>query len=110
MTSSKQEVLGEAMKEFLKEEAALLGSLAEQIANVPIEEWEVRQEHVDRAVDRAGSSAPGPDGLAYMAWKKMGVFGKQLLWLALKDLMSRDGLVKVKETSVQGRRRSARIQ
>ncbi len=47
---------------------------------------------IRRAVDLAGASAPGPDGIPYAAWKRLGPLAVDSLWGALKVLESDGGL------------------
>ena len=48
--------------------------------------WKVRRKDVQAAIDRAGASAPGPDGIPYAAWKALGPLGCDILFGAAKCL------------------------
>ena len=50
------------------------------------QEWTPRKRDVIRAVNMAGSSAPGPDGIPYAAWKIAGNGAIDILWAALRAI------------------------
>jgi len=56
--------------------------------------WRVRRRDVARAVKISGNSAPGPDGIPYLAWRAMGELGIDILWDMLQTL-SRPGAADV---------------
>ena len=64
----------------------------ERGGSIPDKEWEVQARHVKRAIDCSGNSAPGPDGISYVAWVRLGVVSRSVLLGAVKDLMSAEGL------------------
>ena len=61
-----------------------------QRAPLPTEEsaWQVGVEDIERAVELAGNSAPGPDGIPYAAWKLSGAQAIQVLYDAMCALQS----------------------
>jgi len=50
----------------------------------------VRVEHVRRAVEAAGATAPGPDGIPYAYWKGLGDLGVTVLFDTLQTMMEED--------------------
>ena len=50
------------------------------------DKWTIRPRHVKRALDLAGRSAPGPDGIPFSAYKRLGLLGQNVLFHALIDL------------------------
>ena len=70
-------------------------------------EWSMEHRHAKKAIENSGDSAPGPDGIAYVAWRRLGVMGQSLIFRATKELMSPEGMVRMrwarlgKSTSVQ---------
>ena len=48
--------------------------------------WRVKPRHVQQAIDMAGKSAPGPDGIPFKACKKLGLLSQTVIWEALEDL------------------------
>ena len=54
--------------------------------------WRIRKADVRRALALAGSSSPGPDGIPYSAWKKLGPLGVDVLFEAANGLMLEGGI------------------
>ena len=50
----------------------------------------IQASDIDRNVDKAPNSMPGPDGIPYIAWKRLGATGKQVLLEAAQDLHLED--------------------
>ena len=44
-----------------------------------------------RAISMAGSSSPGPDGIPYSAWKRLGPLAVDVLHMALEELSAEQG-------------------
>ncbi len=42
-----------------------------------------KRHDVSRATQQANASAPGPDGVSYLAWQRAGSLGTDVLWAAL---------------------------
>ena len=42
--------------------------------------WSVNKEHIEQTITIAKESAPGPDGIPYNAWKKLGVLAVDVLY------------------------------
>jgi exonuclease III len=55
------------------------------------EAWRVRRSDVRRAVSLAGSSSPGPDGIPYSAWRRLGPLAVDVLHEALAELSAEQG-------------------
>ena len=53
--------------------------------------WEIRRKDVERAVADSGDSSPGPDGLSFAAWRRLGPLGVDILYDALIKLMDPAG-------------------
>jgi len=49
-------------------------------------QWRMRRRDVARAVRMSGNSAPGPDGIPYLAWRRLGETGIDILWGMAQDL------------------------
>ena len=43
-------------------------------------QWRLKKRHMRQALDMAGRSAPGPDGIPYAAWKRLGPLGLEILY------------------------------
>ena len=41
--------------------------------------WEVKRSHIERAIEIAGNSAPGPDQIPYHVWRQLGALGTDTL-------------------------------
>ena len=52
------------------------------------DQWRIQREDVSRALDMAGKSAPGPDGVPYRAWQTLRNESIELLWQAAGELQS----------------------
>ena len=52
--------------------------------------WDITLEHVVRAIKLAPKTAPGPDGIPYLAWKRLGDFGADILFHAVGRLGEHD--------------------
>ena len=85
------------LESWLNEEEDAEGSLKEDIGKVLEEEWEVKAKHVKRAFDLSGNSAPGPDGIPYLAWRRLGVLGQGVILGAVRELGSEEGIRKFRE-------------
>ena len=44
------------------------------------EDWEVRRNSVRRAISKSSRSAPGPDGIPYLAWRRLGTMAEDILY------------------------------
>ena len=53
--------------------------------------WRVRMEDIVQAVKRTSRSAPGPDGIPYAAWRRLGPLGHDVLFSIAGILESPDG-------------------
>lgn len=53
-----------------------------QRLTAPASSWRLRTKDVQRALRIAGNSRPGPDGVPYEAWRRLGPLGVHLLWSA----------------------------
>ena len=50
------------------------------------EEFALQFKDLQLVISRAPATMPGPDGIPYVAWKRMGVFGAEVLFAAAKAL------------------------
>ena len=50
------------------------------------EAWRLRRRHVQTALDQSPNSAPGPDGLTFAAWRRLGPLAVDVLWSALHEV------------------------
>ena len=53
--------------------------------------WKIRRKDVAKAVRLSNNSAPGPDGIPYLAWRKLGNIGIDYLFQAVKCLTTEEG-------------------
>ena len=76
------------LEEWLEDDAAapngLTGAMSGAIGDAG--RWKVQRKDVQAAIDRAGASAPGPDGIPYSAWKALGPLGCDVLFGAADSL------------------------
>jgi len=42
-------------------------------------DWEIQRCSMRRAIQKSSKSAPGPDGIPYLAWKRLGLLGEDIL-------------------------------
>ena len=98
-TFKKRHVDERLLQEWLAEDAAAENGLARALGKTirQAATWQVRREDVCAAIDRAGTSAPGPDGIPYSAWKALGLLGCDVLFGAIKCLESEGGLEALQE-------------
>ena len=54
--------------------------------------WHVRCRDVRRAIEMSSASAPGPDGIPYAAWRRLGPFAVDVLHQALQALSCEGGM------------------
>ncbi len=52
--------------------------------------WKPTKENLRRAIHIANASAPGPDGVPYLAWQKSGPLATHILWKALNSMYTDD--------------------
>jgi len=64
---------------------------AEGSLHLVLRDIELRRRHVAQAVARSNNSAPGPDGIPYAAWRRMGNVGIDVLFAAACEIASEDG-------------------
>ena len=64
---------------------------AEGSLHLVLRDIELRRKHVAQAVARSNNSAPGPDGIPYAAWRRMGNVGIDILFAAACEIASEDG-------------------
>jgi len=93
----KKEVDEKRLRAWLEEECDEEGSVKSLLMKVEDKEWSLEHHHAKKAIDNSGDSAPGPDGIPYVAWRKLGVMGQSLIFRATKELMSPEGLEKMRE-------------
>ena len=53
--------------------------------------WKVRRRDVRTAIRRSNNSMPGPDGIPYKAWRKLGELGVEIIFGMVKELAGGDG-------------------
>ena len=53
--------------------------------------WRIRRHDVAKAVRLSGNSAPGPDGIPYLAWRMVGPLGVDVLWDVVRALATDEG-------------------
>ena len=55
----------------------------------------MRREDVEAAIGDGNKSSPGPDRIPYMAWKRLGKLGVDLLYAAANELSTPDARTKL---------------
>ena len=60
------------------------------ILNPKDPEWKVTFKDVKKALRLAGSSSPGPDGIPFLAYNKLGVLSQTILFHAIRQLSTPD--------------------
>ena len=53
-------------------------------------DWQIRRKDINKAIKISGHSAPGPDGIPYIAWKLSGDLATQVLYDAATALQTDD--------------------
>ena len=51
----------------------------------------VSRKHVVQAIERSNDSSPGPHGIPYRAWRRMGADAADVLYEALRAMVSEEG-------------------
>lgn len=49
--------------------------------------WGISRKHVAGALKIAGDSAPGPDGVPFEAWRRLGALGPSMIYEVLRSVM-----------------------
>jgi len=62
-------------------------SLHALIANCHADDWNIRVQDVARAIKLSGKSSPGPDGIPFLAYKRLGPLAQGVLHKAILSLM-----------------------
>ena len=52
----------------------------------------LQREHIEAALSRSNNSPPGPDGVPYSAWRRLGTEAVDILFVAALELTSEAGL------------------
>ena len=63
-----------------------IGDLRAALPGAQDPRWAVRRRDVRRALELASASAPGPDGVPYSAWQRLGSLAVDLLLAAGSEL------------------------
>ena len=85
------------VKEWLKKDAS---SPLKGLPPLPSKEdacWDVLPKHVAKAIKYSGASAPGPDGIPYLAWRKFGPLAQGTLYRALEAMQHGDAILEVEQ-------------
>ncbi|CAK0844109.1 unnamed protein product [Prorocentrum cordatum] len=78
---------------FMRDER---GRVASGLRDTSSPSWQVRRRDVHRAIKLSGNGAPGPDGILYKAWKKVGDLGVEILFEAVLDLAKPDAAARLR--------------
>jgi hypothetical protein len=62
-----------------------------ELAPFPEQPCRLRKRHLRKAVEHSNNSAPGPDGIPFAAWRKLGPLAIDTLFDAFRDMTSADG-------------------
>ena len=57
--------------------------------------WRIRRCDVKSAIIRSGNTMPGPDGIPYLAWRRLGKLGVEVLYVSAEALMQGDACMKL---------------
>jgi len=82
---------------WLEEEGSQEGSMRRLVQAVDSAEWDIGAQHVRKALDCSKDTMPGPDGIPYVAWRRLGVLSQSVLLGTIKELSQEDGLVKLRQ-------------
>ena len=77
------------------------GEVASGLRSKDSPRWRVRRQDVARAVRISGNGSPGPDGIPYKAWRKLGELGVDILHEAMDDLMGEDAISLLRQAYAQ---------
>ena len=77
------------LKNWLEEDRA--HRCEAELAPFPEELGRLRKRHLRKAVEHSNNSAPGPDGIPFAAWRKLGPLAIDTLFDAFRDMTSADG-------------------
>ena len=57
----------------------------------PADKFKLTKKHIRRAIDHSNNSAPGPDGIPFAAWRKLGPLAVSTLFDAFQDMTAEGG-------------------
>ena len=60
------------LAKWLEDEGSQEGSLRRMVQAVDGAEWDIGPQHVRKALDCSKDTLPGPDGIPYVAWRRLG--------------------------------------
>lgn len=66
-------------------------SLKQRCAALQVRHLPIRRRDVELAIERTGTSAPGPDGIPYAAWRHLGPLGVDVLWAVARAMETPTG-------------------
>eukprot|EP00972_Heterocapsa_arctica_P015003 2211371-Heterocapsa_arctica.AAC.1 len=67
-------------EEFIRDEQ---GEVVSGLRARQSPQWQVRRRDVGKAIKMSGNGAPGPDGIPYRAWRKLGELGIDIIHEAM---------------------------
>ena len=93
-TFSARRLDGNLRREWLREDADSPDGLHAAVRPLLAkpEAWELRRADVQKAISQTSSSAPGPDGIPYAAWRRLGPLAASVLFEAAGELSQAYGL------------------
>ena len=59
------------------------------------QDWKIRRKDISRSIKMSGNSAPGPDGIPFLAWRVLGPVAIDLLWDVARLLEGQDASTKL---------------
>ena len=79
--------------EWFRDDAARVGGLFGAVCPLLADAaaWRLRRSDVRKAVSLTSSSSPGPDGIPYSAWKRLGPLAVDVLFSAAEELSTEHG-------------------
>jgi hypothetical protein len=82
------------LQQWLREDIPLQPGTAHASGLTPPADprWAIRRSDVRRAVDASPNSAPGPDGIPFLAWRQLGGLGVDVLHAAMQDITAEGGV------------------
>lgn len=84
---SKKDVDCDFARKWMQEKKETVHSMHSLLPGEHDVGWKVTRKHVARAIKIAGNSAPGPDGIPFEVWRKLGPLGSSIIHRVLLSSM-----------------------
>ena len=92
-TFSARSLNGAARREWLRRDSESSSGLRQAVRSLAADEaaWKLRRSDITRAIAMTSHSAPGPDGVPYSAWRRLGALAVDVLFAAAAELSTATG-------------------